>query len=161
MDENSNNLEFISLNKFYLTAAVICAVNAVPVLGGVLNSNLANFLTIAALVISIMILLKPSVEDVTKLPCILAIISGALSVTSFMIGRARQYTLIEFISDYTFPIDMTAGPIFTDNQLGAIGLVMTLGAVSMIAWVFITVAAALFFVNHSRIKKMIVPVPKP
>ena len=146
--------ELMSFNKFQFIAAAICTVNAVPIIGGLLNSSFANFLTIAALVISIMILLKPSVKDITRMPCVLAIISAALSVTGFVIGRTEQYTLLSFISGYTFPIDITSEIIFTEAQLDALGLVMALGALGLISWVFITVAAVLFFINHSRIKKM-------
>ena len=154
MDNQLTEPELINLNKFYLTAAVICTLNAVPILGGLINGSLANFLTIAVLVISVMILLKPNVEDVTKIPCILGIISAALNVTGFVIGRSEQYALLGFLSDYTFPIDITSEIIFTQNQLDSLGLVMALGALSIISWGLISVAAALFFINHSRIKKM-------
>jgi len=155
-NDESNRTELVNLKKFYLIAAVICTVSAAPLIGGVINGSFANFLTIAVLVISVMILLRRPIGDLTKMPCILAIISSALSVTGYIMGRIEQYTLLGFISEYKFPIDFTAELKLTETQLDALGLVMTLGAISLISWIFITVAAVLFFINHSRVKKMIV-----
>ena len=150
-----NNNELMNLRKFHLIAAVICTVNAVPVLGGMVNGSLANFLTVAVLVISVMILIKPQADGLTKIPCVLGIIAALLETVNYFIGRSRQYTLLEFISDYTFPLDLTADFMFTPRQMDALGLVMTMGAIGMISWIFTAVAAVLYFINHKRIMKLV------
>jgi len=138
---------------FQLVAAVVCTVNAAPFIGSSINGSFANILTIMVLVISVMILLRQAQAELTKMPCVLAIISAALQVGAYVIGQAEQYTLISFISDYTFPIDITTEIMLTESQLSALPLVLTLGAVSVISWVFMAVAAALFFINHNFLKK--------
>ena len=147
--------EMVNSSKFYLTAAVICTIGAVPIISGLINSSFANFLTIAVLVISVMILLRRQTEDFTKIPCVLGVAASILDAVNFILGRTEQYTLLGFLSDYTFPIDLTADIFFTERQMDALGLVMLIGATSLISWVFITVAAILYFINYSRSKKIL------
>jgi len=149
-----NENELINIKRFYMVAAVICAVNATPILGGLINNQFANFLTIAVFVISVMILLKPRMDGLTRIPCVLGVLAAALDAAAFFIGRAEQYTLLGFVSDYTFPLNFTEQQLFTPRQMDALPLLVTIGGLGFISWMFITVAAATYFINYSRVRKM-------
>jgi len=149
-----NDADISGIRKFYLVAAAVCTVNAIPAVGSLINGSSANFLTIAVFVISVMILLKPTTGELTRIPCVLGILAALLDAIVFMIGRAEQYALLAFISDYTFPIDFTQQQLFTERQLDAMGLVLTIGALSFISWMFVAVAAVSYSINYTRTKKM-------
>jgi len=149
-----NDNELTGIKRFYMVAAAICAVNATPILGGLINGQFANFLTIAVFVISVMILLKPRMDGLTRIPCVLGVLAAALDAAAFLIGRAEQYTLLGFVSDYTFPLNFAEQQLFTPRQLDALPLVVAIGAFSFISWIFISVAAATYFINYYRVKKM-------
>ena len=84
----------------FLIAAILCTIKATPLLSGMMDGTISMFFTIAVIVISAMILLRPRDPEYTRIPCVTGIIAGLLDTAVYMIGRFQQHTLLGFISDY-------------------------------------------------------------
>jgi len=138
----------------FLIAAILCTIKATPLLSGMMDGTISMFFTIAVIVISAMILLRPRDPEYTRIPCVTGIIAGLLDTAVYMIGRFQQHTLLGFISDYTFPVNFMEPMQFTERQIEAFGLVMLIAAFSLIFGIFVITSAILYFINYARAKKV-------
>ena len=157
----TNANELTSLHKFYLIAAIICTVNAAPFIGGLINSQLYNFLYISALVISVMLLIKQSPANITKMPHVLAFIGSVLGIVTNLVSDAMENAMLDFASDFigmdyfSLVENMTSGLfVFTPSQIDTLAVIMAMAGIGLISWLLMVVASILFFVNVSIIKKM-------